>query len=479
MMLQRAFSVQICFFLIFWCWVSSFTTAQGNSLLVGKISNPVKDYLVVSIDQTYLNNRVVEEVLMLNEEGKFGLSCPMVLPQKVRLSYNQKSVELFLAPNDTLMLHIDGRMFPYGIRYEGSAAADNQLLKDLETQFPKDLNQFRYRQYRKGLYYYKVHENQDQLMRAKAPTEYLSDLRRAQAEREAFLLSRKPASTSLRQYLKAEGHYQLLYQQLAYGHIYQARHGLDSSYFYFMDSLSYFEDQALGHPTYREFLLAWVNFQTAALPRPDTLKSNYAHQYHYAKANLQGFSRYWLMAELIRIALRKEGPELILSIYRDFLECNPYREFDQIVTDAFQRTQQFAVGSPAPTFVLKDVEGSTVSLRDFQGKVVYLDFWASWCKPCMKKLEAFKALEAAFQDENIVFLHVNLDPSPEKWRATLKAHQFSGVHVFKDRASSITRDYEVLSVPKFFLITKEGNFAFTPPTSDLDKLAKLIQELVD
>lgn len=458
---------------------SNFSFAQGNSLLIGQVKNPVKDYLMVTIDKTYLNNRIVEEVMMLNTEGKFGLSCPLELPQKIRLTYNRKSIDLFLAPNDTLILEIDGQLFPYGVKFEGSAGADNRLLKAFNTQFPQDLNQFKYRQYRKGLHYYKIHEAQDQIMRAKAPIDYLNDLRKAQAEREGYLLEQGAASKQLRQYLQGELHYQGLYQQLAYGHIYQGRHGLDSSYFYFMDSLSYFNDQALGHPNYRSFLLAWVNYQLEGEALPDSLKSTYAQHYYYAKKKLKGFSRYWLMAELLCTAMRKEDPERILGAYRDFLTSNPYREFDQRVMDAFQRTQQFAAGSPAPTFVLHDMDGKTVSLRDFQGKLVYLDFWASWCKPCMKKLEAFKDVEAAFKDKNIVFLHVNLDKTPAKWRKTLEEHQFTGIHLFSDQASSITRDYEVLSVPKFFLITKEGNFAYVPPTSDLEKLAKAIQKLVD
>jgi peroxiredoxin len=458
---------------------STFSIGQGNTLLVGQIEHPIKDYLVVTIDKSYLDNRIVEEVLMLNEEGKFGLSCPLELPQKIRLTYNQKTVELFLAPEDTLILKIDGRLFPHGIKFEGSAAADNQLLKAFETEFPVDQNQFRYRQYRKGLHYYKVHEGQDQIMRAKSPVDYLKSLRKRQAEREAFVLSRSTTSTALRNYLQGELHYQTIYEQLAYGHIYKGRHGLDSSYFYFMDSMSYFNDQSLGNPNYRAFLMAWVNFQLEGEELPDSLRSEYAHQYYYAKNHLKGFSRYWLMSELLCTAMRKEDPEMVLGAYKDFLTDNPYREFDQRVMDAFQRTQQFAAGSPAPTFALEDIHGKTVSLRDFQGKLVYLDFWASWCKPCMKKLEAFKELEAAFEEKNIVFLHVNLDKSPQKWQAVLEQHQFGGIHLYNDRNSSITRDYEVLSVPKFFLITKEGNFAYVPPTSDLEKLAKAIQKLVD
>jgi peroxiredoxin len=210
---------------------------------------------------------------------------------------------------------------------------------------------------------------------------------------------------------------------------------------------------------------------------PDSVKTVYAQQYYFAKENLEGISRYWLMAQLLATAFRKEAPEKALAIYKDFILSNPYMELDRIAGDAFQRSKQFAAGSPAPTFSLQDAAGNWLSLRDLQGKLVYLDFWASWCRPCMSKMQAMKNIYPLFEGKNIVFLHVNLDKSPEIWKNILKEQGFGGIQLYNSPDANITQDYEVMAVPKFFVISKEGNFAFAPAGS-LEKLAETLLKLL-
>jgi hypothetical protein len=81
----------------------------------------------------------------------------------------------------------------------------------------------------------------------------------------------------------------------------------------------------------------------------------------------------------------------------------------------------------------------------------------------------------------VVFLHVSLDKTPAQWQATIAEKELKGRHsFFNPNTSSITKDYDIVSVPKFFLITKQGNFAYTPSSFDSSELEfalrKLLQE---
>jgi len=473
---MRSFCLVIILFFI----INNCFSQGGNTLLMGTVSKAERNYLELNIDKTWLDNSMLTELVGINAEGKFGISLQLELAQTITLHYNGKQVVLFLAPADTLFVDFDAAKFPYSLHFSGAAAAENDCLRRYQEEFPEDLDLFHFRQYPRNSYYYKIHEAEDELMRSKNPEVFLQELRREQLKKEDFLqqFDQKAAlDQSFKNYFLGNSLYKRLYAQLAYGHIYKGRHRLDSSYFHFADSLPNFNDGALGHRQYREWLLAWVNYRCEGSAMADSIKTEYAKQYYFTKEHLEGISRYWVMAQLVATAFRKEAPEKALPIYKDFLLSNPYMELDRIASDAFQRSKQFAAGSPAPTFSLQDIDDNWLSLRDLQGKLVYLDFWASWCRPCINKMQAMKTLYPIFEGKDIVFLHVNLDKSPEIWKNIVKEQGFGGIQLYNNSDASITQDYEVLAVPKFFVISKDGNFAFAP-AGNVEKLAETLLKLL-
>ena len=70
----------------------------------------------------------------------------------------------------------------------------------------------------------------------------------------------------------------------------------------------------------------------------------------------------------------------------------------------------------APEFGLKDADGKTVRLSDYKGKVVLLDFWATWCGPCREALPHIKEIAKKFHDQPLVVISINLDKEEQKWR---------------------------------------------------------------
>lgn len=112
----------------------------------------------------------------------------------------------------------------------------------------------------------------------------------------------------------------------------------------------------------------------------------------------------------------------------------------------------------AHNFVLKNIEGKEVRLSDFKGKVVYLDFWATNCAPCVAEIQHANKLKEKFKGKDVVFLYVSFDNSPEKLKSFIYLKSFQGIHLYdtKGFASEISEKYEINSIPRYFLIDKNG-----------------------
>ncbi len=116
-----------------------------------------------------------------------------------------------------------------------------------------------------------------------------------------------------------------------------------------------------------------------------------------------------------------------------------------------------AVGSIAPYFNLLNENGKNLSLDDLNGKVVYIDFWASWCAPCLKELPDIKKLEEEFQDLPIIFVGISLDEEIDTWKETLRKKGFSGIQLYGGGPNSkIAEDYLIKSIPHYVLLDDFG-----------------------
>ena len=114
------------------------------------------------------------------------------------------------------------------------------------------------------------------------------------------------------------------------------------------------------------------------------------------------------------------------------------------------------VGEQAPSFSAKDLDGQTVELDQFAGEdVVILDFWATWCGPCVDALPIIAKVAKEFKDKHIVFYAVNLRETPEKIREFLTSEDIDAP-VLLDEEGSISKLFQVSGIPQTVLIDKEG-----------------------
>ncbi|RFS19266.1 AhpC/TSA family protein [Chitinophaga silvatica] len=116
------------------------------------------------------------------------------------------------------------------------------------------------------------------------------------------------------------------------------------------------------------------------------------------------------------------------------------------------------VGEVAPDFSAPDVNGKMVSLADFKGKYVFIDFWASWCGPCKPQIPFLKAAYDKYKGDNFVMMAVSLDSKREAWTKAIEKHELPWLNLsnLKGWGEPAAGVYGITFVPANILIGPDG-----------------------
>jgi thiol-disulfide isomerase/thioredoxin len=125
------------------------------------------------------------------------------------------------------------------------------------------------------------------------------------------------------------------------------------------------------------------------------------------------------------------------------------------IADAMKTT---AVGAVAPDFTMNDPAGNPVTLSSLRGKVVMIDFWASWCGPCRQENPNVVKLYQKYNSKGFEIIGVSLDRTKEEWVQAIKDDQLSWVHVsdLQFWQNTAARLYSVNAIPQTYLLDAEG-----------------------
>lgn len=151
---------------------------------------------------------------------------------------------------------------------------------------------------------------------------------------------------------------------------------------------------------------------------------------------------------------------------------------------AFALSQSFAasVGDMVPNFKADSLDGNkTIDINELKGKVVFVDFWASWCTPCLKSLPEFEKLQTSFADrDDVVVLAINLDEDPKSATKFLEKINVS-YEILADSSGEIPAAFGVSAMPSSYIIDKSGIIQYVHKgykSGDVDKIKSKIEQLL-
>jgi peroxiredoxin len=145
--------------------------------------------------------------------------------------------------------------------------------------------------------------------------------------------------------------------------------------------------------------------------------------------------------------------QALRSAFSSELDSTLYlKQIDTLIT----RLKKVDVGQNAPDFTLRDVQNRKVSLSDFRGKYVLIEFWASWCGDCRREMPIIKTIHAKYKD--LAILGVSFDRNRPSWLNAIRQYQLNWTQVsdLKGWESGLTSLYAVRWIPTAYLISPEG-----------------------
>jgi thiol-disulfide isomerase/thioredoxin len=144
-----------------------------------------------------------------------------------------------------------------------------------------------------------------------------------------------------------------------------------------------------------------------------------------------------------------------------------------IASNMLRKINRLIKGSPAPDFLLADKNEKLVSLKDFRGKYVYVDFWATWCVPCMAEMKLMPDLKKEYGSK-IEFVSISIDDNIGLMKQFLKKNpQYNWTFLYAGDKSRTKEEYMVYSVPAYYLINPNGNLYQSPagiPSGEIEKV---------
>ena len=162
----------------------------------------------------------------------------------------------------------------------------------------------------------------------------------------------------------------------------------------------------------------------------------------------------FMLTDLLMTNLIDKIPANFDYFFGQFKQNYPNSQYITIINNRLDKFMKM-INNQAFEITGKDIHEKNIKLSDFKGKIVYLDFWATWCGLCIKEMPFSVKLQEKFKKKNeIIFLFVSIDQDINKWKIYLKKHpKFTGIHIIlkKEDMDEVKNSYAIFGIPRYIL----------------------------
>lgn len=449
------------FLSLFLLYTSNLLHAQSNETFVlkGNVKNLKENAFELGITGYF---RPGTEFIPVDEKGNFFKIIPTDGLQDARIAFKAgELLQFFVIPNDTITLNWDQKDPKQSLKIS-SPSKD----RDSELKLMVDYYQQRFGSFLgmyNGLYKPELSESLKyklikdsfhadlSLMKDRPRTKYASKIINEFYYNHIVLLSRMKllnkyefqADSTLKPILISQG---LSPEQLDYKILNEAN--FYQSYQY----RDFIRTQIMTTRPFKEML----NGGTTRYEQLPTLSNYYLLGQNFLSNPV---IKDWYLAKILSDALNNNDLKNVRPLYQQFLKECKSPGYAASLTALYDQTEKLNTGQQAPPFTLKDNHGKLVSLDDFKGKVVVIDFWGVYCPPCREDILSYgQEVHEKYKDKAVVFINICIDEKGDKWKKAIQQLKLTGINLLVEehRNSAVAKAYNVTSIPHYVLIDSNG-----------------------
>ena len=422
------------------------------------------------------NEELVHKIKLNTASGEANFGIDIAFPQFVTLIYGSEFIELFIEPTDDIKIYFKANQLLKTIDFSGQGAINNLCLLGFKRRFRSEkISNFSTNLLSPTL-------DSTTVIRA---TNWTADtyLTFTNADREAELnFIREHKTVIFRDlYLSLWKNIMYAYDTKLYAFFLFKQMTKEESHrvadsFFPSKGFNYADYERNETSIFRNALKTFIHFQARQqLENDDNKDALYAT----IQKKLENYDRFWLEKELFLEVLKRDrnlsfGRQRIEQYRKD---C-PFKALIQEIDTNYDNYLDVTERAEAPDFQLVTAEGEVKRLSDFRGRVVYINFWASWCRPCIANFEKYADERRQLYTEGVVLLNLSIDEQVPQFRAALNRVNPLGINAQPLDMKETKKQYALYDIPAYYLIDKFGKFVHLSEKQGVDiaEFRKLLAE---
>lgn len=475
---------------------------EKEIVIKGKINNYAnhKDKKTIQIIRTDIFDRDNKYNAIINENGDFRISFLSAYTQEYYLNFGTL-FSLFCYPGDSLYLEIDADIFndqnnkyPNGAFFviiPGSEIGKaNQELSKFKEELPND----RY-----------IYQNANDAEKNKSSVEYKEYIQQRENEYNSFLKDFIAQNNTtelfknwINDHLKYESWRDLMrYRWIhpTYNKIVEDSFQIPKDYFSFLGDYD-MNDNKLFSRTHIDFLHE-LSMYSSRNPKDSLIKARVALKEkqtavagdilkNMIRTNVSGFTCDLFTTKFYLDILNGQQIDIFNAVYDSGYTTQPY--FLNTINEEYINLKKLLSNKNTDGAKLSSLKTSiTTQLIDsiaakYKNKVIYVDFWAPWCSPCMQEMPFSKEIQEYYKNENVVFLFLASRCKEDSRKSTIANKKLTGEHMLltDDQFNVLSSILGISGIPHYSLIDKSGKIYMknAPRPSDIIELKNEIEKLI-
>jgi thiol-disulfide isomerase/thioredoxin len=379
------------------------------------VSGTIKNATEKEVIRLTIGTKV--DTLALTAEGTFSKEVSLTKPSEAMLQGTKMYVSLYLVPGEDLTVTADAAAFNKDLAFAGTLAAENDFLlkkgegeqatyEVLNTAFRSPYTPADFKRIRDSILV--------------ADGDFLEKFSSEKGKLSPEFIERMKTVAKFSYYGDMNN-----YPSMA-GYYNTDKPEIPADWYAFLDGVNLDDPALLDISDAKYFISSYVAAQAmkiSGVPREQSYNNPEVRKatFKFLEVTFKNPEFYNVFAfENLKGTIDSQGPAGLDTEIADYMAKSTDEANKKALKEITDGWVTMAAGQPAPVFNLPDIDGKMVSLTDFAGKYVYIDYWATWCGPCKAEVPAYKQLIGDYAGKNIVFISISVDKDKAAWEKMVK-----------------------------------------------------------